>query len=186
MLQHRQMKGSDIGCTYRWLQQHAVLERLSALLHKEAVNGGPETTQRLFCEMAKVRQGLRSLLQLDVFSLMQQPLLWLLLWLLLRLLLLKVVLLFFGSIPSVVQVGLLIEELISLDVWKEKVLPLLRGAKHHSSIAAYLPVRCYFIAAPSLALAAAAARSLLLPSKGLMMMMMMMMTMMIMMMMMMM
>ncbi|OEH79336.1 zinc finger mynd domain protein [Cyclospora cayetanensis] len=73
-----------------WLQQHAALERLSVLLHEEAVNGGPEKTQRLFCEAGKV--------------------------------------------------SVLIEELITLDVWKEKVLPLLRGTADLSSVTAYLPV----------------------------------------------
>ncbi|KAL8439294.1 hypothetical protein Efla_003931 [Eimeria flavescens] len=74
----------------RWLQQQQTLERLSALLHQEAVSGGPETTQRLFCEGAKV--------------------------------------------------GLLIEELITLDVWTEKVRPLLTDTSDLAGIAVYLPV----------------------------------------------
>ncbi|KAL8454015.1 hypothetical protein Emag_001587 [Eimeria magna] len=75
--------------TREWVQQQQTLERLSALLHEEALSGGPETTQRLFCDEAKV--------------------------------------------------GVLIEELISLDVWNENVKSHIKEAKDLSSLAMYLP-----------------------------------------------
>ncbi|KAL8274353.1 hypothetical protein Esti_001675 [Eimeria stiedai] len=75
--------------TREWVQQQQTLERLSALLHEEALSGGPETTQRLFCDEAKV--------------------------------------------------GMLIEELISLDVWNENVRPHIKETKDLSSLAMYLP-----------------------------------------------